>query len=731
MSGDGAPPTIERTRRLGAQCVSGGTWFTVEAPHAERVELCLFEPGAAQESRRLGMAKSADGIHFSLFVPGVGPDAPYGYRAHGPHDPDDGLLFNPNKLLVDPWARATSGPLAFHPSQRTHPAPREPEPGEAPPRGQPSQPLDMQGGPLAPDPHDSAAAMLRSIVVDDGPLRAQAASAPPVPGIPLADTVLYECHVRGMTRAHPGVPTHLRGTYLGLCHEAAVDHLKRLGVTTLSLLPVAEYYDEEHLCERGLSNYWGYAPVCCFTPTRRYATKGGDPRLEFRTMVDTLHRAGLEVLVDVVFNHTAEGDARGTTLALRGLDNRAYYALAPEWPRRPRDHTGCGNSLDLNQPSCLRYVLDALRAWVVELGVDGFRFDLAVTLARTETGFSPTAPFLAAITQDPLLRNCKLIAEPWDVGDSGYRLGGFPAGFSEWNDRFRDTVRRFFRGDDGHTADLATRLAGSSDLFGAVGRGPLASVNFVTSHDGFTLRDLVSYAHKHNGANREDNRDGHDGNFSQNFGHEGPTRRAHVEHARQTAARSMLLCLATAHGVPMLGHGDELGRSQAGNNNAYCQDNALTQVPWPADSNGPASGFRERAAGEDTWAQQLLPFACAALAARRRHPCLRSVRHLHGDTVAGRSDLVWLNTRGTTMTAADWRGKHLAMRICGVPGDGVVLLLNGGRRTTRFKLPGADDGFCWQVALDAARPDPCDKPAAHAVSVGAHSAMLLEMKEKR
>lgn len=666
----------EAPAALGAFVVGGGTWFRVEAPNAERVELCLFEDG--QSERRHDLTRQVDGTHVT-FVPGVGAGQQYGYRAHGSPGASAGSAYNPSKLLVDPWARRLAGDLSFHASQKS---------------------VDALGH---PDLSDSAGAGLRSVVV-----AAQPAATVQRPAVPMERTVLYECHVRGMTMLHPEVPEPLRGTFLGLCQAPLIDHLKSLSVTTLSLLPVAATFVEEHLVQKGLTNYWGYAPFAAFAPDPRFATEGGDPVAEFRTMVSELHEAGLEVVLDVVFNHTGEGNRQGATLSFRGLDEAAFYARVAEPPHALRDYSGCGNSLDLTSPTCLRYVMDALRYWVEEMGVDGFRFDLATALARDQIGFALHGPFLSAIQQDPVLRHVKLIAEPWDLGDFGYRLGGFPPIFSEWNDRYRDAVRRFFRGDAGATSELATRLAGSSDLFDVAGRGPSATVNFVTSHDGFTLRDLVSYNDRHNLANGEQGRDGHGGNFSQNFGVEGATSDPEVHARRMTAARAMILCLAAAHGVPMIAHGDELGRTQQGNNNAYCQDGPLTWMDW-----------------SDNLSDELLPFTRAAFALRAQHPALRPARHMHGHGHDGRPDLSWFQPTGQLNGHHGWQQQAFAMRACGELGEALLLLLNGSDEPCRFVLPRPDRKYVWGMALSADDPQPHDGEERRVVVVASRSAALL------
>ena len=667
---------------FGALPSAGGTWFCVEAPNAKRVELCLFEPGAPRESRRLSLLPMAHGIH-RLFVQGVQAGQEYGYRVAGPALTGSGRYFNPQKLLVDPWARRVTGPLRFHPSQRTF----------------------SQSG--QHDVSDSAVAGLRSVVT------APAAHAPPPPRsrVALSDTVVYECHVRGMTIGHPQVPQGLRGRFLGVCDRHIIEHLQRLSVTTVSLMPVTACYVEEHLVDKGLTNYWGYAPFAAFAPDPRFATVGGDPVVEFREMVAALHDAGLEVVVDVVFNHTAEGDARGATLSMRGLDHDAFYAVSEAPPHQPLDYTGCGNSLDLTSPTCLRYVMDALRYWSTEMGVDGFRFDLATTLARTHHGFDIHAPFFAAVAQDPVLRQLKLIAEPWDVGEHGYRLGAFPAEFSEWNDRYRDGVRRFFRGDGAASADLATRLSGSSDVFGGALRGPQASVNFVTSHDGFSMWDLVSYAHAHNEDNGENGADGHNENLSHNFGVEGETQLPEVQEARLTTVRSMLLCLAMSQGIPMLSHGDELGRSQGGNNNAYCQDNEVTHIDWSCPRMA-----------------SILPFARAVFAARARHPCTRATHHMHGMPIAGRSDLSWWRPDGEEMTLQDWSATSFAMRLCGEMGDSVLVLLNSAEAPCNFLLPAPDMDYVWSLVANGSDAQPQADSAVTEFTLASRSAALFEQR---
>ena len=664
----------------GALPTDEGTWFSVEAPNAKHVDLCLFTQESPVEDKRLRLENTAQGIH-RVFVAGVGPGQLYGYRVAGPCAGGHGRYFNPNKLLLDPWARQVAGPLHFQGCQRT---------------------FNERGG---PDGQDSAQAMLRSVVQP----RLDAIPVHDRPQVAAPDTVLYECHVRGMTARHPDVPLALRGTFLGLCQRPIIEHLQLLSVTSVSLMPVAACFVEEHLVAKGLTNYWGYAPVAAFAPDPRFATLGGDPVSEFRQMVQTFHQAGLEVIIDVVFNHTGEGDDRGATLSLRGLDHDSFFAVSDDAPHVSLDYTGCGNSLDLSSPTCLRYVMDVLRYWATQMGVDGFRFDLATTLARGPHGFDPHAPFLAAITQDPVLRALKLIAEPWDLGIGGYRLGGFPTPFAEWNDRYRDGVRRYFRGDHGSSAELATRISGSSDFFGTPARGPAASVNYITSHDGFSLWDLVSYAHAHNDANGENGMDGHSENLSQNYGIEGESEDAEIVESRLTTMRSMLLCLAMSHGTPMLSHGDELGRSQAGNNNTYCQDNELTHLDWSS----PRSS-------------SLLTFVRTVFGARARHPCLRPLQHMHGDLVSRRPDISWWRADGQRMNAADWNRAAFAVRVCGQPGDSVLVLFNAADTPRTFALPTADIHYGWVAVADGAHAASCATEIVSQWTVAPRATALLE-----
>jgi glycogen operon protein len=562
------------------------------------------------------------------------------------------------------------------------------------------------------DTQDSAGAMPKSLVIDP----AFSWDVTQAPRTPWNRTLIYECHVKGMTMLHPEVPERLRGTYLGLATDPIIAHLRSLGVTAIELLPVHHIAAERRLAEQGLTNYWGYNSIGYFAPDARYAAGAGQTGQqvsEFKSMVKRFHQAGIEVILDVVYNHTGEGSHLGPTLAFRGIDNSAYYRPHPESPRLYADFTGCGNTVDLRYPPALRLVLDSLRYWVTDMHVDGFRFDIAPVLGRDDSGFNPDGAFFEQVRRDPVLSQVKLIAEPWDLGPDGYQLGRFPAGWSEWNGKFRDTVRHFWRGDLGQVGHLASRLSGSSDLYEPGGRAPQASVNFVTCHDGFTLQDLVSYETKHNLANGEDNRDGTDHNLSRNWGVEGPTDVVRTVHIRQRMKRNFLATLAFSQGVPMLSHGDELGRSQAGNNNGYCQDSPLTWVNWQLTS-------EQRA---------LLEFTRRVFAIRAANPELRRstfFRHDPKPEVAPK-DLTWLRADGTEMTAEEWRdpGNHvLGMLIRGEGGGTLLLLLNAGGRARPFMLPTLGDYGTWTELVNTHHPAP--RPVRDpSINLGARSLILL------
>ncbi|WP_323377711.1 glycogen debranching protein GlgX [Streptomyces smaragdinus] len=680
-------------RELGARFCRGpggteGTGFALWAGGAEAVDLCLFDDDGRE--RRLPLTGPTDEVWHG-FAPGVRPGHRYGYRVHGRWDPWTGARWNPAKLLLDPYARAVDGEFRHAPQTFGH----------------------VLGWPQAHladtvrDDRDSAPYVPRGVVVRDAAAGAWADR----PGTPWADTVLHELHVRGFTRLHPAVPERLRGTYAGLAHPAATGHLRALGVTAVELLPVHQFAPEGTLLGRGLTNYWGYKSVGWFAPHAGYAATGtrGEQVTEFRAMVHALHAAGIEVILDVVHNHTAEGSELGPTYSLRGIDNRGYYRLAPD-ARRYADVTGCGNTLDARRPQALRLITDSLRYWVTEMGVDGFRFDLAAALARTERDVDTLAPFLAAIAQDPVLRRVKLIAEPWDVGPGGYHLGGFPPPWSEWNDRYRDAVRDFWRGALPDVRDLGYRLTGSSDLHDRAGRRPRASVNFVTAHDGFTLRDLVSYEHKRNAANGEGNRDGTDDNRAWNCGHEGETDDPAVNALRRRQIRNLLATLLLSTGVPMLTAGDEMGRTQRGNNNAYCQDNEVSWVDW--------SLLRDPA-----W-RPVRRLAARLIALRRAHPVLRRDAFFSGRPQEGVRDLAWFTPAGCEMSESDWFAPTVAfgMYLSGrdlpqcdprgrpVSGDSFLVLCHAGAGPVEFVLPGEPWARAYELVVDTSREDQSAAP---------------------
>jgi isoamylase len=652
--------------QLGPSWDGEGVNFALFSENATAVELCLFDRASdARESVRVALTER-DGFVWHAYLPDVRPGQLYGYRVHGPWAPAQGHRFNPTKLLIDPYARALSGPIRWSDDLLGHDAGAA---GEDPPASR----------------SDSAGAMPKCIVVE--PAFSWGDDRPPQ--TPWSRTVIYECHLRGLTKLHPGVPEALRGTYLGLGMEPVLDHLQALGVTAVELMPVHHFVSERHLVERGLTNYWGYNSIAFFAPHADYATgpEGGQVA-EFKTMVKRLHGAGIEVILDVVYNHTGEGGELGPTLSLRGIDNASYYRLDPTDRRRYVDFTGCGNSLNMVHPRTIQLIMDSLRYWVLEMHVDGFRFDLAPALARELYEVNQLGTFFDIIAQDPVLSRVKLIAEPWDLGPGGYQVGNFPVGWTEWNGKYRDTVRRDWRGDTGQRADLAYRLTGSSDLYGATGRSPYASINFVTCHDGFTLRDLVSYERKHNESNGEGDRDGTDANWSRNWGVEGDTERPDVLRLRDRASRNLLATLAFSQGVPMLSHGDELGRTQRGNNNAYCHDDETTWVHWTLDAR----------------TEQLLGFAREVFALRRRHPVLRRRSFFRGAPVAGdgSKDVTWLRPDGAELTDDDWRrddARALGMLLRGeasdeiddrgrpVAGETLLLLLNAGAERCAFRLP--------------------------------------------
>jgi len=649
---------------LGATPRAGGVNFAVASSHAKFIELCLFDDAGRTEIARHRLPASTDGVWHG-FLAGAGPGLVYGLRAHGPYTPHSGHRFNPHKLLLDPYAREITG--RFH-WRDEHFGFRR----------------DHADGAASFDSRDNAALALKARVA--APMTPMAVRPDLRPG---DEVVLYEAHVRGLTRRHPALPESLRGTYAGLAHPSVIAHLRRIGITTLSLLPVHYAISEERLRQLGLVNYWGYNTLGFFCPDPRLSTTPDDTgaaRREFRAMVEALHAAGLEVVLDVVFNHTAEGNENGPTLSMRGLDNATWYRLLPDDRSRYENITGCGNTVNVAQPRVTQFVLDCLRYWVEDMGVDGFRFDLAPVLGRTAEGFNPRAAFFTALAQDPVLARARLIAEPWDIGHGGYQLGHFPDRWLEWNDRFRDGVRQYWLTRSVDRAEFARRLLASSDRFHHGARSPLSSVNHVTAHDGFTLRDLVSYRSKHNEANGEANSDGHDANYSVNCGVEGPSDDARINDERGRLSRALLATVLLAQGTPMLAAGDELGHTQQGNNNAYCQDNALAWIDW-------------------TRAEPRLAAYVARLTALRRElPALRQTRWLSDHPRAdGRREVEWRDSAGQEMTVARWHDSErrgLVVTLAPEGAEPVLLLVNAEPLPQTFMLPPGR----WRCVLDSNEP---------------------------
>jgi len=667
---------------LGATWDGQGVNFALFSEQGTGVELCLFDaPDQPDQSQIIHLTERTDQV-WHCYLPDVRPGQLYAYRVHGPYEPQKGLRFNPAKLVLDAYAKAITGGVRWDDTPYGYRV------------GAPEEDL-------ARDDRNSAPAMPRCVVID--PAFTWGDDRPPK--IPLNCTIIYECHVKGMTRCHPEVPERLRGTYLGLATEPIIEHLRSLSVTTVELMPIHHHITARYLAERGLTNYWGYDSIGFLAPDARFAVK--DPVSEFKTMVRTLHAAGLEVILDVVYNHTPEGNHLGPMLALKGIDNSAYYRLVPDDPRHYVDFTGTGNSLNLQHPSTLRLVADSLRYWVNEMHVDGFRFDLAPVLARTLWEVDRLSAFFDVLHQDPVLSQVKLIAEPWDVGPGGYQVGGFPVGWAEWNGKYRDTVRKFWKGENGQIADLASRLSGSADIYQWTQRAAYASINFATCHDGFTLHDLVSYEQKHNEANGENNQDGNNDNVSRNWGVEGPTDDPTILDARYRAMRNFIATLALSQGVPMISHGDEIARTQQGNNNTYCQDNEISWVDWKLDD-------RRRA---------LLEFTRKAFAIRAENPVLRRRTFFHGQVIdhPGLKDLTWLRPDGAEMTQNDWQNVEahaLGMRIDGeatdetdetgepIKGDTMLLLVNASEADVDFRMPAGR----WSTVIDTDdRPDPAGK----------------------
>ncbi|HRF71522.1 MAG TPA: glycogen debranching protein GlgX [Accumulibacter sp.] len=665
----------------GAPAPRGATWdgegvnFAIFSEHAERVELCLFDPTGKKEVQRIELREQTDLI-WHCYLPEARPGLLYGYRIYGPYDPARGHRFNGHKLLIEPYAKDIVGQVRWSDAHFSYK-------------------IGNRKEDLSFDRRDNHAGMPKCRVIDPaftwGNDRA--------PNIPWSDMVIYEMHVRGFTMKHPEVAPALRGTYAGLATAPVIDHLKRLGVTSVELMPVHAFINDRHLIDRGLNNYWGYNSIGFFAPDHRYSSTGVVS--EFKTMVKTFHSHGIEVILDVVYNHTAEGNHLGPTLSFRGVDNASYYRLVGDDPRYYMDYTGCGNTLNLQQPRMLQLIMDSLRYWVLEMHVDGFRFDLASSLARELHAVDRLGAFFDILLQDPVLSQVKLIAEPWDLGEGGYQVGNFPAGWGEWNDHYRDTMRAYWRGDGGLIGDFARRLTGSSDFYQHSGRKPYASVNFVTAHDGFTLHDLVSYNGKHNEANGEDNRDGTDNNNSWNCGAEGPTDDAGVNELRLRQKRNLLATLLFSQGVPMLLAGDEMGRTQGGNNNAYCQDNEISWLNWDLSESD----------------RDFLAFVQRVVALRREHPLFRRRNFFAGRAVKGSTtkDIHWLKPDGSEMTEREWA--HEFARCLGVYLDGqamaendrrgqpvhddnFLLLFNSHHESLEFRLPELPAGDDWHGVLD-------------------------------
>ncbi|MGO8751254.1 MAG: glycogen debranching protein GlgX [Thermoguttaceae bacterium] len=668
---------------LGAAWDGFGVNFAIFSEHATRVELCLFDSvDSLEESVCIPLRERTD-LVWHGYLPDVRPGQLYGYRVHGPYEPARGHRFNPKKILLDPYAKAIGRDVRWSDAMFGYR-------------------LKDPAADLSCDERDNAAdAPLGAVVASnfswggDRPLRT-----------PWHRTVIYELHVKSLTKKHPDVPPHLRGTYRGLTTPPILRHLRDLGVTAVELMPVHHHVNDRHLTVQNLSNYWGYNTLSCFAPDTHYAA--GSPIgavNEFKSMVRSLHRAGLEVILDVVYNHTGEGNHLGPTLSLRGIDNAAYYRLIPNQPRYYMDYTGCGNTLNMLCPRVLQLIMDSLRYWALEMHVDGFRFDLASTLARELHAVDRLGAFFDIIHQDPVLSRVKLIAEPWDLGEGGYQVGNFPVLWTEWNGKYRDTVRRFWRGDANTVPDLATRLCGSSDLYERSGRKPSASINFVISHDGFTLRDLVSYNEKHNEANGEKGRDGDPHNLSWNCGVEGPTENPEILSLRERQMRNLLVTLLVSQGVPMLRAGDELQHTQQGNNNAYCQDNELSWLNWDLDP-----GRRE-----------FLDFVRRTVRFRLHQPVLQRRKFFQGRQIhhGGCSDLTWLTPSGQEMKSSDWQGAHgrvLAIRLNGkmidevddrgrtIESETLLILFNAEDRQVEFTLPHIERHEFWKMEIDTASP---------------------------
>lgn len=693
----------------------GSTWdgegvnFAIFSEHAERVDLCLFDQSGRREIHRLTLREQTDQV-WHCYLPEARPGMLYGYRVYGPYDPSKGFRFNHHKLLLDPYAKQIQGDLKWSDAHFGYRI------------GQKQQDMSF-------DRRDNAAGMMKAIVID--PSFTWGSDQPPC--IPWHRSVIYELHVKGFTKCHPEVPPPLRGTYAGLATAPVIDYFKRLGITAVELMPVHSFVDDRRLVEQGLRNYWGYNTIGFFAPEPRYFATATIN--EFKTMVKTLHSAGIEVILDVVYNHTAEGNHLGPTLSFRGIDNPVYYRPMHDDPRYYMDYTGTGNTLNMRHPRVLQLIMDSLRYWVVEMHVDGFRFDLAATLARELHEVDRLGAFLDIIHQDPLLSQVKLIAEPWDLGEGGYQVGKFPVGWAEWNDRYRDAVRSYWKGDGGQIGELAYRITGSSDLYARSGRRPYASINFVTAHDGFTLEDLVSYNQKHNEANGEENRDGTDNNRSWNCGAEGPTDDPAIKSLRNQQKRNFLATLFLSQGVPMLLAGDAIGHTQRGNNNAYCQDNQISWIDWDKGSAD----------------LELLGFVQKLIALRKNHPVFRRRNFFQGRAIqgAGVKDILWLMPDGREMTDEEWSQKSAQILGLLLSGEGLeeqderarpitdqnfLLLMNAHHEAVPFLLPAVASGMGWLAVVDTscqtARGNPLAYDAGASYSLQARSLVVLQERER-
>ena len=699
----------------GSPYPQGATWdgegvnFAIFTEHGEAVDLCLYSAdGDGRETHRIRLRERTDLI-WHCYLPDVRPGQLYGYRVLGPYEPQRGHRFNANKLLIDPYARAISGSIEWSDALYGYTI------------GHPDADLSF-------DERDSADGMPKCVVID--PSFVWGDDQPP--DIPWNRTVIYECHVRGMTMRHPGVPRRLRGTYLGLISDPIIDHLRSLGITAVELMPVHQFVRDRRLVEMGLTNYWGYNTLSFLAPDVGYATRGlGQQAHEFKSMVKGLHRAGIEVILDVVYNHTGEGNEMGPTLSLRGVDNAAYYRLVPGEERHYMDFTGTGNSLNMLHPRTIQLIMDSLRYWITEMHVDGFRFDLAPVLARELYEVNRLGTFFDIIQQDPVISQVKLIAEPWDVGPGGYQVGNFPVGWAEWNGKYRDAVRKFWRGEHGMIPEMASRLTGSADIYAGTGRRTYATVNFVTAHDGFTLNDLVTYEQKHNEANGEGNMDGENNNNSRNWGAEGTTESAYIRRTRERMKRNFLATLIFSEGVRMILGGDELGRTQNGNNNAYCQDNDISWFDWELS-------------GRD---RRLLEFTRYVLAVFHSNPVLRRRSYFTGRPIQpdGAKDVSWIRPDGEEFAEEDWAdpgNQIIGMLISGratdevdergrpVFGDTVLLLLNGGSRSRPFMLPRLERAGTWEEVVNTARHDVGTRPVRKPnVNLTAHSVIMLRYDE--